>query len=135
MNADATKAETKQSILLWFGILAAPAAWTLQVLLAPDLAEVLCYEAAAGSGRGEIYGLGMEPFLVVLTGLMAVVALLGVIVSLSCRRKLRRTSDPAAGGRAGWMALAGILVSVLFFVAIVVGFFPMIFLESCVVSP
>jgi hypothetical protein len=131
---DRSKAETKQSILLWFGILAAPAAWTLQVILAPDLAEILCYEGAAETGRGRIYDVGIEPILVALTVVLAGVALLGILISASCWRKLRRSPDTTTAGRAGWMALAGVLVSVLFFVAIVVGFIPMAFLESCVVA-
>lgn len=128
---EVTRAETRQSLLLWFGILAAPLAWTAQVVIAPDLSEILCYPGAEGSGRGELYGIGLEPFLFTLTAAMTLVAIAGVAVSYSCRRRLSRSEDATTGRRASWMALAGILVSTLFLIAIVVGFFPMLFLESC----
>lgn len=129
-----TRAETRQSLLLWFGILASPLAWTAQVIVAPDLVEVLCYPGAAESGRGQVWGIGIEVFLVVLTSLLTLVALIATAVSLLCWRRLRASRDETQGQRATWMAGAGILVSALFLLAIVVGFIPMLFLESCMTA-
>jgi len=130
-----TRAETKGSLLLWFGILAGPLAWTTQVIVAPDLAEVLCYSGAEGSGRGEIYGLDIQVFIVALTALLTAVCLAGLLVAIRCSRTLRAADDPTTAGRATWMARAGILVSALFALATVIGFIPVWFLESCTTAP
>jgi hypothetical protein len=130
-----TRSETRESLLLWVGILAAPLAWTAQVIVAPDLAEILCYAGAAGSGRGVVYGMSLESFLLILTAVLAGVAVAGLVVSVRCRRELRARQDRTPARRATWMALAGILVSALFLIAIVVGFIPLYFLESCTTSP
>jgi hypothetical protein len=130
-----TRAETKESLLLWFGILAGPLAWTTQVIVAPDLAEVLCYSGAEGSGRGQIYGVDIQAFIVALTAALTLVCLAGVLVSLRCWRVLRAMDDTTTARRATWMALAGILVSTLFALATVIGFIPVFLLESCVTAP
>ena len=131
----ATGAETRGSLLLWFGILAGPLAWTLQVLVAPDLNEVLCLPGARGSGRGEVWGMDVESFLLGVSAGAAVLASLGGVASFSCLRRLGARPDGTPGGRATWMARAGLFVSGLFLLAVVVGFLPFAFLESCEVSP
>jgi hypothetical protein len=130
-----TRAETRGSLFLWFGIFAGPLAWTTQVLLAPDLAEVLCYPGAEGSGRGEIYGIDIQTFIVMLTALLTLVCLAGLLVSLRCWRLQRAIGDSTTAGRAQWMAQAGILVSALFALATVVGFIPVVFLDTCTTAP
>jgi hypothetical protein len=130
-----TRAETRESLLLWFGILAGPLAWTTQVIVAPDLAEVLCYSGAEASGRGQIYGLEVQVFIVALTALLTLVCLAGLGVSLRCWRVLRAAEDLTTAGRATWMALAGILVSALFALATIIGFIPVFLLETCTTTP
>lgn len=130
-----SRAEARQSLLLWLGILTGPLAWMIQIAVAPDIAEVLCYSGAAGSGRGELYGFPVEQFIVLLTALLAVVTIAAGTGSFACLRKLRRSGHTTVGDRAGWMALAGILVSVLFLMAILVGWLPVLFAEGCVTSP
>lgn len=130
-----TRAETRGSLLLWFGILAGPLAWTTQVIVAPDLAEVLCYSGAEGSGRGQVYGVDIQVFIVALTALLTLVCLAGLVASLRCSRALRATEDSTTAGRATWMARAGILVSALFALATVIGFIPVFLLESCTTAP
>jgi hypothetical protein len=130
-----TRAETAGSLLLWFGILAAPLAWTTQVILAPDLAEVLCYPGARGSGRAQVYGMDIQVFIVALTAALTLVCLAGLVVSLRCSRALRTADDAAPGGRARWMARAGVLVSALFGLATVIGFIPVFVLEACATAP
>jgi hypothetical protein len=130
-----SRAEARGSLLLWFGLLAGPVCWSLQMLLAPDLSEVLCYPGARGSGLGEVLGIGLEPFLVALTAGLAVVSGLGGLAAWGCHRRIARAGDTTPGRRAAWMARAGLLVSALFTLAIVVGFIPMIFLDSCGTAP
>lgn len=132
---ETTRAETRQSFMLWFGVLAAPLAWLAQIFIAPDVAEIVCLSGAEGTGRGEIYGFALETFLLALTAAFTLVGLLAVVGSIRCLRLLGRAGDDTPGRRATWMAYAGILVSTLFLLSIAVGFIPLFFLESCVTSP
>jgi hypothetical protein len=132
---ETTRAETRRSLLLWFGVLAAPLAWTAQVIIAPDVAEILCYPGAEHSGRALVYGVALESFLFALTAVVALVGLAGIVVSWRCLRALKSNPDGTPAHRATWMALAGVLVSSLFTIAIVVGFIPLFFLNACTTSP
>lgn len=130
-----TRRETSGSLLLWFGLLAPPLAWLAQVVVAPDLAEIICYPGAEASGRGEVFGIAVDDLLIAVNGFLTVIALAGLGASLRCWRRLRKTPDATPGRRGTWMALGGILVSALFGLSIVVGFIPLVMLEPCVVVP
>jgi hypothetical protein len=130
-----TRRETTQSFLLWFGLLAGPLAWMAQTIVAPDLVEVLCYSGAAESGRAQVYGWPIEHFVLLLTAVLVAVTVAAALGSMSCLRKLRSSRTVTTGGRAGWMARGGILVSILFLISILVGALPLIFTEGCVTTP
>lgn len=132
---ETTRAESRQSFWLLFGVLAAPLAWLAQIFIAPDVAEIVCLPGAEGTGRGEIYGFALETFLLALTAAFTVVGIVALAGSARCLRRLRRAGDDTSGRRATWMAYAGILVSALFLLSIIVGFIPLFFLESCVTAP
>jgi hypothetical protein len=129
-----TQSETKGSIRLWFGILAGPIAWAAQIVVAPDLNEVLCYPGA-GADRGEVLGIASETFLILFTALLALVTAAGFLSALSCTRKLAQVEDGVAINRARWMARAGMLVSLLFFLGIVANFAPLLILSACGTAP
>jgi hypothetical protein len=132
---ETTRAETRHSFWLLFGVLAAPLAWLAQIFIAPDVAEIVCLPGAEGTGRGQIYGFALETFVLALIAISTVVGVAGVAASLRCLRALRRAGDDTAGRRATWMAYAGVLVSALFLLSSAVGFIPLFFLESCVTAP
>lgn len=122
-----TQDETTRSLALWFGILAGPLAWTVQTLVAPDLHEVLCYPGA-GASAGAVYGVPIETVIVVLSAALLGATVLAGLVSYRC---WRRGKSAAANERATWMARAGVLVSVLFGLAIAIGFLPVVLLDAC----
>ena len=132
---DITRRETTGSVLLWFGLLGAPLAWFTQVVVAPDLAEIICYPGAEASGRGEVYGIAVDDLLTGFNTVLTLVAVAGLVASLLCWRRLRSAVDATTGRRASWMAIAAIMVSVLFLVSIVVGYIPLLMLEPCVTVP
>ena len=132
---ETTRAETRHSFMLWFGVLAAPLAWLALIVIGPDVAEVVCLPGAEGSGRGQVYGLTIETFLLTLTAAFTIVAIAALAGSVRCLRVLRRAGDETPGRRATWMARAGVLVSGLLLLSIVVAFIPLYFLESCVTAP
>ena len=139
MNAEAhvreiTRREAAGSARLWFGVLAAPIAWTLQLLATYSLEE---WFACAPSTRaeGEVLGMSVGAVASLITTALAAVAVAGLLVSLGCRRALRRSAESDVDQRARWMALAGIFNSVLYLGIIVVSYGPPLLLDVCETSP
>ena len=134
-----TRAETRGSAALWFGLLAAPLAWTLQLLVNYSLEEWFACSPGSDSS-GEILGLGVSTVAVGVTALLALLAAAGGLVAFSCHR--RSTSDGGGSGAAGdtperarWMALAGMFNSALYLLIIVASFGPPAILGVCETSP
>jgi hypothetical protein len=123
-----SRAERGGSRLLWFGVLAGPVAWSLQVLIGYNLEEIACNP---GSQTQQLAGAGIEPVAVWLTLAMGGLALAGVLVSFNCWRRMRAVHDSTPSGRAEWMAWAGIVTSGLFAFWILVALFMPGFLEVC----
>lgn len=139
MNAEAhvreiTRREAGGSARLWFGVLAAPIAWTLQLLATYSLEE---WFACAPSTRaeGEVLGMSVDGMALSITTVLAGIAVAGLLVSLGCRRALRRSGASDVDQRARWMALAGIFNSVLYLVIILVSYGPPVLLDVCETSP
>jgi NAD/NADP transhydrogenase beta subunit len=122
-----TRSETLGSLALWFGIFVGPLAWGLQILIGYNVEEIVCAESSQSQ---QLLGIAVEPFILILHLVLTAITFLGVLVSFGCWRKTSQ-SDTSVGGRARWMAVAGIMVSVLFLIVIVSGFFPPLFLDAC----
>ena len=128
---EVSKREAQGSFLLWFGVLGAPLAWTIQLLLTYSLEEwFACSRSVQDSG--EVLGLGVRTVATAITSALALVALAAGIVSVSCFRNLRRKSGGDALERAHWMALAGIMNSVLYLMIILLSYGPPALLEVCI---
>lgn len=112
---------------LWFGTLGGPIAWGFQVLIGSELPELACSPGSAGPAVG---GVGVESILVALDVTCALVAVLAALVAWRCWRRTGG-GDESVGGRARWMAVAGIFTSVLSLVVIIQGFFPLLLLSGC----
>lgn len=129
-----TRAESVGSWRLWFGLLAAPIAWTLELIVNYSLEEWFAC-APSTQARGEVLGLGVDTVALVVTSALAGIALAGLLVSLGCRRALRTSGEGDVDQRARWMALAGIFNSVLYLVIILVSYGPPALLDVCRTSP
>ena len=125
-----------RSSWLWFGVLAGPLLWFVQLYVNYQWEEVLACSPAA-THRGVVLGLSVRTWVVLVNTVSSAVILVALAGSLRC---YRRTAVVAAGGVgtgehhrdvAHWMALAGIANSVLFLLFIVVGYAPAIVLKSC----
>lgn len=121
------------SALLWFGVLGGPAAWVLQLVVNYSLEEWFAC-SPANSQTGAILGLRVAPIALAVTGILGLVALAAGLVSINCYRRINSSSDDISS-RAKWMALAGIMNSVLYFVLIIVSFGPPALLTVCRTSP
>ena len=108
---------------LWFGFLAAPVAWSLQLAFNSGLSGLACLGGAA-TPDVELVGWTEPAIVIVNVGALAI-ALVGLAVSV---RNLRKTHDAearegrgvlgAAEGRTRYMSVWGIFTSILFFCAI-----------------
>lgn len=72
---------------LWFGILAAPLAWSAQELVCYYLASRLCRPGAAGYGTG--LALRLSPSFLVVTAVTLLIALAGAWTAWTNWRKVR----------------------------------------------
>ena len=139
MNAEAhvrdiSRREGRGSWRLWFGVLAAPIAWTLQLLVNYSLEEWFAC-APSTTAEGEVVGLSVGTAAIVVTSVLAAVSLAGLFVSLGCRRALRDSGAGETDQRARWMALAGVFNSILYLAIIVASYGPPLVLDVCETSP
>jgi hypothetical protein len=122
-----TKSETTGSAALWFGILAGPFAWGIQILVGYNLEEIVCAESSRSQ---DLLGIGIETVILCLHVILIAITIAGVVASFRCWRRTV-TGDGSVGGRASWMAVSGMMVSILFLIVIASGFFPTFFLDTC----
>jgi hypothetical protein len=122
-----TRSETVGSAALWFGILVGPLAWGLQILIGYSVEEIVCAES---SHSEQFLGISVETVILGLHVALTALTFFGVLASFRCWRRTTR-EDPSIGGRAAWMALAGMMVSGLFLIVVVSGFLPSLFLDVC----
>jgi hypothetical protein len=129
-----TRRESRGSLLLWFGLLAPPLAWAVELTLNYSLEE---WFACAPSTQelGEIVGLSVDAFALIATTVLTALSAAGLAVAIHCHRRLRTTNDSDAYDRARWMALAGILNGILYTTIIVVSYAVPLILDSCRTTP
>jgi len=126
---DVTRAETSGSAGMWFGVLAGPIVWAAQLLIDYGLDEMIAC-APGNRHRGSIHGAGIETVIQITNVVATVLALLAFAVSFRAYRRLS-DGDGSPGFRARWMAAAGMFISGLFLMAIVLTFASPIFLSPC----
>ncbi|MDQ6717901.1 MAG: hypothetical protein M3Z17_06095 [Gemmatimonadota bacterium] len=137
---------------LWFALLGAPFAWSLQELSSYSLSAHACAPRDLVVDTPVLSGL--NPLLLLISLAAAIVALAAGVVSLRAWREAQATDEghhegahggdlkhlshragDVAGdqrtGRARFMALAGILFSSLFLLGIVMNTFPLFTLAFC----
>lgn len=110
---------------LWFGILAGPAAWTMQGLLAWFFGQRICASMSIGGVRATLAAVSVGALAVAGAG------------AATGWRNLRRANpggqtvevDPS--DRVHFMALAGLLVSVVFIIGIFWAALPSVLLRQC----
>jgi len=117
---------------LWFSVLAAPIAWVFHLVIGYSLEEwFACSPSATDIGR--VLGMSVSSVAIVITVLFGLVAIAGAAVGLRCLRTI--PEDAPYSARARWMAIVGIMNSVLYLAIIVGGLGPALILQACEVSP
>ena len=132
--AEVTRREAKGSILLWFGVLGGPAAWTIQLLSGYSLEEWFACSPATTS-EGVILGLGVRTWALAIPVTGALVTLVAGLVAWSCLRRIPRAPTDHVTQRARWMAWAGILNSILYGLVIVTSTAVPLVLDACATTP
>jgi hypothetical protein len=121
---------------LIFGLSAGPAAWSVAWMVSVALAQEACYPGRLPLAT-PAFG-GVHVALVTLNGLAAAITTAGGVVAYANWRKTR-TEHPGPGqrlleigeGRARFMAMAGMLTSAGFLVAILFGIPAIVFGPLC----
>lgn len=130
-------AHTASLALLLFGFLAGPIVWSLHLEISEILISSACSQGTNGFSMLLIAGApGWRVILLLVTFILVLIVLAADVMSL---RAWRQTGTEAsvigteggAAGRSGWMAIAGVLVSTVFLIAIVFAGVPIFFLSGC----
>jgi hypothetical protein len=108
-------------VRLWLGLLAAPAAWTAQLVLGYGAEEADC---GAGSGGWDFSSHTVNAVLFAVAGATALTGLVAALSSV-------RDEEPDARGRVAFMAFGGVLVSALFGALVVMTGIGVLSLEPC----
>ena len=97
-------------LLQWFGLLAAPLAWTVQLVVGFGVADASCARA------GSHWGIDVESWEIAITAAAATVAVCAELSALTLYRELRDVEDDAAGprGRLHFFSIASLIGNVLF---------------------
>ena len=113
---------------LWAGLLLAPSAWLVAELLGYFLASRACDRGAASTIAHA--GVTQDVIAVVL----ALIAVAGLVIASGNARHVTepsRPTEPAARGRAHFMALAGVVASALFTLGILFFALPPLLINIC----
>jgi len=113
----------RQPLLVWFGVLGAPTAWTLLLWTGAGLTLAACGAGTRGVPTGALVG--------ALAAVAALVAVLAGASALSVFRATRNVPDAPPGGRVHFLATIGIVVSFLFGCLIVMTGLGIVLLNGC----
>ena len=122
-------------LLLWFAVLGGGVAWAAHLLVGWFLVEVIAC-APAATHRGQVLGLSLSSVIVLLTVALGLVAAAAALLAWHAWRRLARpVASPAGGGRAvgraGFMALVGLGMDLLFLAIIVLSGIALAYLGPC----
>jgi len=123
------QANGRASFLVWYGVLAPPIVWAIQLLLDFGLDEsVAC--APGGRLSGMFLNVSVGTAVQIINSVAAVLTLLAIFVSYRSYRRLK-ASDTTIANRARWMAMAGLFNGALFFLITIMKFAVPAFLSPC----
>jgi hypothetical protein len=121
-----------RSFPLWFGILAPPLAWFMNLLLGDLIYELGCAPAMRSK---EILSLSLHTWTVAATILLLALTVLAGVLAFQALRRLMAQSDGGSLDRATAMAFVGVASSLLYGAIQVFGLLPSFVLPPCLPSP
>jgi hypothetical protein len=114
--------------LLWFGVLAGPAAWVVQLVAGYAFQEAACPPSRATM---PVLDVDTETWIGAISVAAFVVAVLGALAALVSRQAVAAESDADSKGRIAFMADTGLLTSLIFIALIVLGAVALPSLDAC----
>jgi hypothetical protein len=108
-------------LVLWFGVLAAPIAWAIHLMVVYPWVHIACE-------RGSRVGLHLA------SAVALAVAILGAIVAYSLWKKLEVGILESMGGQAGrvaFMSMGGLVMAMMMALGIVYAWIPIFVLDPC----
>ena len=121
---------------LWFGIFAGPVAWNLQLLIASAITGHACYPAM--DPLGPPAGRHLAPLMACIDAIGIVIAVAALLVSIGHWRRVRHEKQGTGQhlldegeGRTRFLAMLGILNSLLFLVALLFASANLLFFSPC----
>jgi predicted signal transduction protein with EAL and GGDEF domain len=121
---------------LWFGIFGAPAAWAVQTIVDYSLISHFCYPDDAPLSKPTFHAVRGTSVLV--SAVMLFIVLLALVTAYRSWNATRHGHEnehhellEVGEGRARFMALAGLLVSVVFLFAVVMNALPLLTRTIC----
>jgi hypothetical protein len=122
----------RATLLMWFGLFAAPAAWAVQHVTGIELQYAQCHDNTPGPA----YDVHVDAWTLVLTIAAAAIAILGGLAAVAAWRATRDADDDDAppAGRIHFMAVIGMTITPLFVAIILMSGLGVVFLPSCVQS-
>lgn len=111
------------SSLAWFGVAAAPLAWMAQLLVGYSVQEAGC-----GRPDSNLWDAGLEPLTAVVLVVCGALAVAGGVAAVTA---LRATGSNDPRDRVRFVAVSGIVASVVFGFAILLSAIPLFSLDTC----
>jgi heme/copper-type cytochrome/quinol oxidase subunit 2 len=122
----------RRAALMWFGLFAAPFAWAAQHVTGVLLTIGQCHDNTAGPD----WHVHVDAWAAVVTGVAALIAILGLVAAVLAWRSTRDATDddPPPAGRIHFLGIVGLAISPLFLAIILMSGLGTIFLSQCVQS-
>ena len=131
-RTDREKVEKGRYRLLWFGLVAGPAAWALHVSIVAAFSGWACADGTLA--LGPVSEGGVRLILAGLTVLAIGIGIAGMIVAWRNWKWARNGSqgtEATSANTAGFMAVSGLLVGSLSLLGMIYAVVPQVFVEEC----
>jgi hypothetical protein len=122
---------SSRSFALWFGLLGPPLAWGAHLLMGDGIFELGCTRAFSARA---ILGIPLAIAAIIETAITAAISALAGVLAFMAWRRLRIETDGTSHDRATAMAVMGVASGVFYFLIILFGFLPALFLRACETS-
>lgn len=121
----------RQNLLLWTGIVVPPTAWMIQLFVLYMLEDFISCTPASRT-PGVILGIGVRPWAVLITVVLSLITAAAGAISYRFWQRVRGTEETGLSlQRARWMAVAGMMSSLLFLAIIVIKLAPPLLIGVC----
>lgn len=115
-------------VLVWFGVLGAPAAWTAQHVAGYALTEITCQEA------GRTWNVAMDTWTIAVTATAAAIGVLAWVAAIASWRATRDAGEDPPPSRIHFLSIMGMTLTPLFLMIILMSGLGAAFLPECVQS-